>query len=83
MADTPESVRVEVDWGREEIKKALDHAQEVGRLEGVDQGRREILDWLQSRYLGENSPDRGSPEAQAVLTLAREASDYLKKTRKV
>lgn len=77
MANTPKSVKVDLDT--EQIEKI----REEGRLEGVQQGRVEILNWLEAKYIGPDQPDRGTPEANAILVLAREASDYLKKLRKV
>lgn len=47
---------------------------EEGFQEGLAKGRQEILDWLQAAYLGPKAPDRDTPEAAAILSLARDAS---------
>lgn len=77
MASTPKSVKVSLDTSQ------IDAVREEGRTEGVQQGRKEILDWLESKYLGPDAPNRGTPEAVALLTLAGEAANYMKKLRKV
>ena len=56
-----------------ELKKAYDEG--VG--EGLNQGRKEIFDWLEHKYLeAEDRPDRSSPEAEAILELTREARQH-------
>jgi hypothetical protein len=58
----------------EEFKRGL----EIARGEGLKEGRLELIDWLKGRYLvDEDRPDRGTPEAQAILTLAGEALKHL------
>lgn len=51
------------------------------RAEGVAEGRqiarKEAVDWLQHRYLADDAPDRGTPEASAILKLTRELVQYM------
>ena len=49
----------------------------IGRGEGRKLVRDEVIDWLQSKYMGPGRPDRGSVEAQAILKLTRELSEFL------
>lgn len=54
-----------------------------GLEEGVDRGRQEILDWLQWAYLDDpGRPDRGTPKAEAILELARDAQKHINKLKK-
>ena len=58
----------------------LDKIREEGRIEGLKEGRREILDWLENTYLDDpGRPDRGTPKAEAILELARDAGKYIRK----
>lgn len=63
--------------------KAQRHAQDVinarqeGFHEGQQKGRQEIIDWLQKEYLSDHT-DRTTPEAKAILQLARDASLHLR-----
>jgi len=51
----------------------------AGIKEGKSQYKVKVLSYLEDRYLNdEGRPDRGTPEGQAILTLARELSGYLK-----
>jgi len=50
----------------------------AGVEEGFNRGRKLSLDYLQEKYLGEDAPDRGTPEANAILTLARELTQHVK-----
>ena len=51
----------------------------AGIKEGKAQYRAKVLTYLQDRYINdEGRPDRGSPEGEAILNLARELSGYLK-----
>jgi len=51
----------------------------AGIKEGKAQYKNKVLTYLQDRYINDDGrPDRGSPEGQAILTLARELSGYLK-----
>lgn len=58
-------------WTRE-LKRARDE----GFDEGLAKGRQEILDWLEAAYLGPDGPDRSSPKGEAILQLARDASQH-------
>lgn len=48
---------------------------------GLEEGRREYrvkaLTFLQDKYLGPDAPERGSPEGNAILQLAKELSEHL------
>lgn len=58
----------------------IERSRREGFEEGINAGRREILDWLERTYLTDpGRPDRGSPKAEAMLTLAQEASDHFRK----
>lgn len=51
----------------------------AGVKEGKLQYQVKVLAYLEERYIKDDGrPDRGSPEGQAILNLARELSGYLK-----
>lgn len=50
----------------------------MAREEGKAEGRGEILDWLEQKYLGPDRPDRNTPEAAAILALVADAAKYLR-----
>ena len=57
----------------------IDEIREESRIEGLKQGRQEILDWLEFSYVEDpGRPDRGTPKAEAILELARAAGKYIK-----
>ena len=65
----------------------LQRAQRVGEDIGLRKGRQEILDWLEAAYLSDpGRPDRGTPKAEAILEMARDAANHfneeLKKGRR-
>lgn len=67
--------------GRSRAQEAreLDDAYKVGFDEGLEKGRKEILDWLEHAYINDpGRPDRGSPKAEAILELARDASNHFR-----
>lgn len=51
---------------------------------GIREGRLQMqnvaLSFLQDKYLSDDAPARGSVEAEAILTLARELNNHLKGT---
>ena len=58
----------------------IDEIREESRIEGLKQGRQEILDWLEFSYVEDpGRPDRGTPKAEAILELARDAGKYIKR----
>lgn len=64
---------------RADVKKA----REEGLAEGIQQGRKEILDWLEHAYLRDpGRPDRGTPKAEAILEVARDAHHHFSKKGK-
>lgn len=56
----------------------LRRVRQEGFQEGVEKGRQEIVDWLQIAYLADDAPERGTPEAEAILTVARDASKHFR-----
>jgi len=58
-------------------KTAYDRGHGVGKQEGRTATRLEVINWLQSKYMGSGAPDRGTPEATAILKLTRELSEFL------
>lgn len=51
---------------------------EVGVEWGMDKVRKEVLDYLQYRYIdAPDRPNRGSPEAKALLSLTNDLSKYI------
>lgn len=80
MAETPKKATEEVNFNRPVIKRALKDAEQKGFEEGLEKGRREILDFLEFAYMrADNRPDRGTTEAKALLVVAGEASEHIKK----
>lgn len=57
--------------------RELDDAYKVGHSDGLAKGRQEILDWLEHAYIHDpGRPDRGTPQADAILELARAAQNH-------
>lgn len=53
--------------------KAFDLGFKKGAEHGFDELKTDVLDWLQAKYITDpDRPDRGSPEGEAILKLARE-----------
>lgn len=78
MADTPKSIKVDVDLNLPQIRQALEDAERTGYELGLKEGRQDIIEWLKKKYLeAEDRPDRGTPHAVAVLDLACEAIKHL------
>lgn len=48
---------------REEVKKEV---------------QKEVMDWLEKRYMGPGRPDRGTPEAKAILTVVNDLGKYFR-----
>jgi hypothetical protein len=58
--------------------KCYDLGFKSGASHGFDELRLEALTFLQEKYIvDENRPDRGSPEAEALLKLARELAAHI------
>ena len=82
MAQTPKSVKVDVQIDPEVVAKI----RQEGVEEGLKQGRQEIVDWLQNAYINDpGRPDRGTPKGEAILELARDAHAHFiaKMTQKI
>lgn len=67
-------------------QRDIDMARQEGHKEGLNQGRQEILDWLEHAYMDPATrPDRGSPEGEAILKVAQDAANHFRplvKTKK-
>lgn len=80
MTQTRKTVKVEIDWDDPAINEALKNAEQVGYKRGVEEGHKDLLDWLDYAYMNDpGRPDRGTPEGEAILELARSASRYMRK----
>jgi hypothetical protein len=50
-----------------------------GRQEGLIEGLRASIDWLEKRYIeDEGRPDRDTPKGKAILELARDCGAHLR-----
>lgn len=76
MADTPRSIKVGVELDHPAVKEALKTLRETSFIEGVKAGRKDVLDYLQHKYMTVERTD--SPEADAVLTLAADLAKMLR-----
>jgi hypothetical protein len=57
----------------------FEKGRKLGQSEGLIAARKEALDFLQHKYIdAPDRPDRGTPEADAILSLAGQLSDHLK-----
>lgn len=77
MADTPKHVKIDV-LMHPSVKQAIEDAHSVGVEEGKRLGRREMLDWLEDKYMGPDRPNRGTAEAGAILELTSEAAKFFR-----
>ncbi len=64
---------------RERYHRDISTARKEGELEGLEKGRKEILDWLEKEYTKPGAPDRGSPEALAILKVTTAAAKYFRR----
>jgi hypothetical protein len=63
--------------GKTEMTRQLQKMREEGFQEGLAKGRQEILDWLENAYIKDpGRPDRGTPRAEAILEMARDAAAH-------
>ncbi len=51
---------------------------EAGIKEGKRIMARDMVTWLEHKYMAPDAPDRGTPEAEAILKLTRELSEELR-----
>ena len=66
---------IPVKMSPEEVDKIRREAVE----EGKQLGRQEMLDWLEDKYMkGDHRADRGSDEANAILSIARQAATHMR-----
>jgi len=56
----------------------MERIYEQGLAEGNMMAYGEILTLLEAKYMGSEAPDRGSPEAKAILELAKELGNHLR-----
>lgn len=58
--------------------KTYDLGFKNGAGHGFDELQKSLMDWLQAKYITDpNRPDRGSPQGEALLQLAREAQMHI------
>ena len=57
--------------------KTYDLGFKNGAKWGFVELRTEALSFLHDQYMGEGRPDRGSPEAEALLKVAKELSEFM------
>ena len=71
-------VKIAIDMDHPAIVEAL----KIAREEGRNEGRKDLLDWLEDAYINDpGRPDRGTPKAEAILELAKAASKHIQKLR--
>lgn len=58
--------------------KTLDRVRADGKLEGRSEVRNEVFGYLQKMYTGKDAPERGTPEAEAILKVTRDLSIHFK-----
>lgn len=81
MADFPKSVKVSLD--SVEMKQALEDAENLGYKKGLEQGRIEMLGWLEHAYIEDQGrPDRDSPKGEAILEIARTMGRHIRELMK-
>lgn len=61
---------------KNKYQRDIEQARLEGERDGRKQGHTDLIDWLQERYMAADAPARGSVEANAILKLAREASEH-------
>lgn len=57
---------------------SADPVWKAGYTTGFERCRVDVLSHLEKKYMADDAPDRGTPEAQAILSLARELSELMK-----
>jgi hypothetical protein len=57
--------------------KVYDLGFKNGAKWGFTELRTDALSFLHDKYMGEGRPDRGSPEAKAILKLAGELAEFM------
>jgi hypothetical protein len=57
--------------------KVYDLGFKNGAKWGFVELRTEALSFLHDKYMGEDRPDRGSPEAEAILKVTKELSEFM------
>ena len=58
-------------------KLSYERGHSHGRQEGRSAVRAEVVEWLQSKYMGDTRPNRDTVEADTILKLTRELSEFL------
>lgn len=68
----------------EQVEQAMGEVKKEGYTEGFKAGAQKVLDYLESRYMDEDKrPDRGTPEAKAILLLTKDLSNFMRKSMQV
>lgn len=67
----------------DEAERLREEGRQIGLKEGRVEGYQAILQWLEVEYLKKpNRPMNKSPEAEAILAVARAAGKHLRKLLK-
>lgn len=65
-----------------ETQKAIQKAFDDGVIQGRNEERRSLLSWLEAKYIKDpKRPERGTPEGDAILQVARDAMQHFKEKR--
>lgn len=73
---SPARVKKVIDDHRpERLHQEMVKIRQEGFQEGLKKGHQDIFEWLQSAYLND-SVERGTPEADAILKIARDAGTH-------
>lgn len=77
MPSTPRVISINID--HPEIQRQIKEIEDQAYNRGHDAGLRAMLTWLEAKYINNpDRPDRGTPEAETLLQLAREASQHVR-----
>lgn len=84
MAEMPKTVVLELNKKQlEQVELQMSMAKEVFFKEGLAQGRKEMLDFLEEAYINDpGRPDRDSPKGKAILELARGLGRHIRALEK-
>ena len=73
---SPSRVKKSIDSNKEDrYRQDLVRIREEGFREGLKKGHADVFEWLQNAYLSD-SVERNTPEADAILKIAREAGAH-------
>ena len=78
MGVTPKDVQAAIKKAPQpKLSPAFEQGRHLGKQEGEDAVRNEVLTFLQERYL-DDKVERGTPEAKAILQLAGDVAQFLR-----